>query len=232
MRRRRPAVRRGRSRGLAARIGVPRAPRTRRRCPPRRWRPWKAPAVAQAQPRERAPAWPWTPSARSGPRSRAVRPLTRACPGLVRPHRPGAQVQTVVEVPASSWGRVSPSGRARRGGPGVRHPRLAPRDPPCRGRGHPDGLQETRSTRRPSCAPCASPRLRHGRPTRDGGGSPVPDRDVHPAETPSLSWRDNDQAQQRLVMPHQRILRARSNSIVSNNTCQQHTLRHRSWGRR
>ena len=109
-------------------------------------------------------------------------------------------------------------------------PASPPRDPPCRGRGHPDGLQETRSTRRPSCAPCASPRLRHGRPTRDGGVAARTRQGRSPGRDAQLVLRDNATAQPFICHAHpERILRARSNSIVSNNRCQQHTLRHRSW---
>ena len=45
----------------------------------------------------------------------------------------------------------------------------------CRVRGHPYGLQDTLSTRRPSCSPWSQPQLRHGRKTRYGWvASPYP----------------------------------------------------------
>ena len=69
----------------------------------------------------------------------------------------------------------------------------------CRVRGHPGGLQDARSTLRPSCAPfyCTTPPW-----TPDSirvGGYPFPDRDLHPARDAKLAWRDNARRQARRV---------------------------------
>src|SRR5262249_28970036 len=62
----------------------------------------------------------------------------------------------------------------------------------CRGRGPPCGLQDTLSTLRPSCAPCVSSRLRHGRKTRYGRvARPDPTGTCTLPETPSFAWREN-----------------------------------------
>jgi hypothetical protein len=84
---------------------------------------------------------------------------------------------------------------------GVRHERsaLSKLSQHCRGHGSPCGLQETLSTLRPSCAPCVSSRLRHGRKTRYGWvAGPSPTRTCTLQETPSLSWRENAGRQARL----------------------------------
>ena len=89
----------------------------------------RASGVRRTGPGRAASGRPGLPPVRGVPprrvRGGSRRPsgLRRACPGLVRPHRPGAQVQPVVEVPASSWGRVSPSG------PQARWPRRPPVPP-------------------------------------------------------------------------------------------------------
>ena len=57
----------------------------------------------------------------------------------------------------------------------------------CRVRGHPYGLQDTLSTRRPSCSPWSNPQLRHGRKTRYGWvASPFPTGTCTLLETPSF----------------------------------------------
>jgi hypothetical protein len=67
---------------------------------------------------------------------------------------------------------------------------------PCRGRGHPGGLQESLSTRRPSCSPRGQLRLRQGRKTRYGWvARPDPPGTFTLPETPSFSWRDNARPQ-------------------------------------
>jgi hypothetical protein len=87
---------------------------------------------------------------------------------------------------------------------GVRHTRSSPRAQPCRGRSHPDGRPETLSTRRPAGSPWSSPRLHHGRQTRDGGvASPSPPGTCPRQETPSFAWRDNAHAQRRGPQYHQ-----------------------------
>jgi tetratricopeptide (TPR) repeat protein len=79
---------------------------------------------------------------------------------------------------------------------GVRHQRLAKLYQHCRGRGHPSGLQDARSTLRPWCSSCL--RLRHGRTTRDGWvASPDPTGTLTREETPSVSWRENARTQRR-----------------------------------
>jgi hypothetical protein len=67
---------------------------------------------------------------------------------------------------------------------------------PCRVRGPPCGLQDTRSTLRPSGSPGVASRLHHGRQTRYGWGArPDPTGTCTLPETPSLSWRENAGAQ-------------------------------------
>src|SRR6266536_2711342 len=74
-------------------------------------------------------------------------------------------------------------------------------------RGHPYGLQDALSTRRPSCSPWYPPRLRHGRKTRYGWvASPYPTGSFTLQETPSFSWRDNTAAQPRLEAEAERTL--------------------------
>ena len=63
-------------------------------------------------------------------------------------------------------------------------------------RGLPYGLQDSLSTLRLSCSPL--PRLRHRRKTRYGWvASPYPTGTLTLQDTPSFSWRDNDQAHRR-----------------------------------
>ena len=79
----------------------------------------------------------------------------------------------------------------------------------CRGRGHPCGLQETRSTLRPSCSPRVQARLRHGRKTRYGWvARPSPTGTCTLQGTPRLSWRDNARHQARRTAGAQRTLYA------------------------
>ena len=78
---------------------------------------------------------------------------------------------------------------------GGRHQLISKLSPHFRVRGHPYGLQDTLSTLRPSCSPCASPRLRHGRKTRYGWlARPYPPGTFTRQETPSFSWRDHAKA--------------------------------------
>jgi hypothetical protein len=127
------SVRRGRSMGTASRSWVTRVQLTRLRFPPRRLRHVHAPVMAQAQTRERAPAWPWTPESRSCPRSRALRPLQQAFPGpgrcaclpaLLRWHARCRVLRAVRRLTRGTPGRSSVPNQAqppqvhRRGRPG------------------------------------------------------------------------------------------------------------------
>src|SRR5437016_3452824 len=61
--------------------------------------------------------------------------------------------------------RVGPAGACK---PSAAAPSLCEAVPALQGRGPPCGLQEARSTLRPSCSPRVQPRLRHGRKTPYG----------------------------------------------------------------
>jgi len=131
-----------------------------------------------------------------------VPPELYALPRRVpRPDRRGPPTCCDASLPACHGRRTCPPGPIR-GGVCCLRGACTPsasatsagskRDPPCRGRGPPCGLQEARSTLRPSCAPCVPPRLRHGRKTRYGWGArPDPTGTCPLQETPSLSWREN-----------------------------------------
>jgi hypothetical protein len=137
----------------------------------------------------------WIPSCCGGlpPGAAGASPgLVRLSSDLPRPEASGGPAPPRLPGGARvAFGRVKTLG--------VRHQRLSQRSQHCRGRGHPDGLQDARSTLRPSGSPQVAVRLRPGRTTRYGwGASPSPTRPFTWPETPSVAWRDNARAQPRL----------------------------------
>jgi hypothetical protein len=99
-----------------------------------------------------------------------------ACPGLRTP----ADRHTL----ANSVARMLPAGAFK---PAASAMAMAKLSQHFRGRGHPYGRQDARSTLRPSCSSCVRPRLRHGRKTRYGWvASPSPTRTFTWQETPSF----------------------------------------------
>jgi hypothetical protein len=110
-----------------------------------------------------------------------------ACRGLWTP----ADLRRLATTEALVWPSVRVTSL------GVRHQLVSKRSPPLRGRGHPDGRPAARSTLRPSCAPWHATTPPWPPDALRVGGSPFPDRDVHPARDATLSWRENAHAQRR-----------------------------------
>jgi hypothetical protein len=107
------------------------------------------------------------------------------CGGVSRPAGRGLGPPVALRSRATAAARGWPAVRVTT--LGVRHTRLATRYQPFRGRGPPDGLQDARSTLRPSCASWSSRRRRPGRQTRDGWvARPDPTGTLTRHETPSF----------------------------------------------
>jgi len=108
---------------------------------------------------------------------------------------PGSSTSLFLHAAACGLWRTCPSSPLRlcacclreRSNPRRPLPALSKRYQHFRVRGHPYGLQDARSTLRPSCSSCVQPRLRRGRKTRYGWvARPYPTRTFTLQETPSF----------------------------------------------